>query len=156
MKLTTWIVIAAVLVIGLGTVFLVLHKNAVTSKNQSAASKAQAVASQPKAVYAAAGKLVSTFPTDLLLGADQNTQSSFSVSYASATQSTVVFVSNTTMDALYNKYSAYFQSNKYEVLSQKVTAQMAQIYAINKDGDVNVQIIPNGSQSKATVSYLKK
>jgi flagellar basal body-associated protein FliL len=154
-KLTTWIVIAVILLIGVAAVFLLLHKN--NSKNrQQQASTAKIEANQPKPVYATAGQLTPNFPTELLLGSKQSTQSSFSVSYPSATQSTAVFESTDSKITVYNDYLAYFQKNKYEILSQQANGQTFSIYAIKTGGDVSVQITQNGKLTKVTVSFLKK
>jgi flagellar basal body-associated protein FliL len=153
MKFTTWIVIAIVLVIGLGAVFLLLHKNVVPTKNTGTNTSAVV---QPKPVYAAQGKLTENFPTSLIIGAKPNTQSSFSVNYSSSNQYTAVFDTTDSISAEYSSYMSYFQNNKYEVISHQNTSKIANLYAINIDGDVSVQIVPSGKSSVVTVSYLKK
>ena len=155
MKFTTWIVIAVVLVIGLGAVFLLLHKNIFPVRNTG--SNASAIAT-PKAVYAPSGKLTAFFPNYLLLGANDTIKSSYSVSFPSLTQSTVIFESSDSIDTIYNSYLAYFKSAKakYELLNQQDGKQLASLYAINVYGDVSVQITPSGKLSSVTVSYLLK
>jgi flagellar basal body-associated protein FliL len=154
-KLTTWIVIAVILLIGLAAVFLLLHNNSKNHQKQQS-STAKIEANQPKPVYATAGQLTPNFPTALLLGAKQTTQSSFSVSYPSATQSTAVFESTDSKITVYNDYLAYFKKNKYEILNQQAAGQTFNIYAIKTGGDVSVQITQNGKLTKVTVSLLKK
>jgi hypothetical protein len=155
-KLTTWIVIAVILLIGVAAVFLLLHNNSKNRQQQQQASTAKIEANQPKPVYATAGQLTPNFPTELLLGSKQSTQSSFSVSYPSATQSTAVFESTDSKITLYKDYLTYFQKNKYEILSQQANGQTFSIYAIKTGGDVSVQITQNGKLTKVTVSFLKK
>jgi flagellar basal body-associated protein FliL len=153
MKFTTWIVIAIVLVIGLGAVFLLLHKNILPTQNSS--TKPSAIV-EPKPVYAAQGKLTENFPTSLIIGAKPSTQSSFSVNYSNSNQYTAVFNTTDSISAEYNSYMSYFQNNKYEIISHQDTSNLAELYAINKDGDVSAQIVPSGKLSMVTVSYLKK
>ena len=153
MKFNTWVVIAIVLIIGLGAVFLFLHKSILPTSNT--ATKTNAIAA-PKAIYATSGKLTSFFPNYLLMGANENIKSSYSVSFPKATQSTAVFEVSDSMDTIYNDYLAYFKNNKYQLLSHQDGKQSANLYAIDVSGDVSVQIIPSGKLSRVTVSYLKK
>jgi len=156
MKFTTLIIIAAVLVVGLGAVFLLLHKNVAPAKQAANINTNATASANPQVVYAHPGDLIPSFPKDLLIGANQETQSSFAVTYPNTTQSTVVFDSSENADVLYNAYLVYLQSNKYELLNHQDAKGSASIYAINGSGDVSLDMSTDGKFTKVKVSYLKK
>lgn len=156
MKKTIVTIVIVVLVAALIGVLVYAH-----DAKKVTAPTTMTQASQPKPEYASVGQLTAGFPAGLMLGKNATPVSSYAIPYTTSDQSTVVYVTTDAMTPVYNQYLSYFQQNKYEVLNKSESAKIDTIYAISStaggtSSDVNVTIVPDGTQSKVTTSYLKK
>lgn len=112
----------------------------------------------PTPVFAPQGQLVPQFPKSLILDSAAAVSGSYSVNYSSSTnQYTAEYNSSSSMATLYASYKQYLPANGWTITNDSAQyARSRGLYATNASSDVTLTIIPQGSGSQVTISYVTK
>jgi hypothetical protein len=151
------IVIIVLVVIAAGAIGYYYHSK--SAKAPSVQVTAVSQSQQPQPQFATSGQVTSSMPKNLVIGNDVTPNSSYTIPYDQANQSTTVYDTSDGMDSVYNQFLAYFKTNGYEVLNSSQSSTIDTVYAIisgSTPNDVNVTIKADGSKTEVVVSYLKK
>jgi hypothetical protein len=156
MKKTIVTIVIVVLMVALAGVLIHSHD----SKNKSETTMSLTAGFTAKPAYAPAGQVAESFPKALVIGSAATPTASYAIQYATANQSTTTYDTTDKMATVYAQYMTYFSQNKYEVLNKSESSTIDTLYAVTSangtSSDINVVIVPDGSKTKVTTSYLKK
>lgn len=144
-RIWIWVGVAVVIIAVLFAVFSRPHAN-----NSASAT--------PTPVFAPQGQLVPQFPQSLILDSNAAVSGSYSVNYSSSTnQYTAEYNSSSSMATLYAQYKQYLPANGWTITNDSAQyAHSRGLYATNASSDVTLTIIPQGSGSQVTISYVTK
>jgi hypothetical protein len=110
-----------------------------------------------KTEYAEPGKLVDSFPANLILSSSSLPNNSFDFTYDGSKQSTAAFFSKLSPKDAYNQYKKYLITNGYKIVSDiSVKANSYNVYASSKLSDVSLAIQLQGKDTQVTINYIKK
>lgn len=113
-------------------------------------------------VHAPAGQVVSGFPQELILDAPTGTSSgpggitnSYSINYSSrANQYTAEWDSSSTPARVYADYGAYATAHQWRITNLVDQESFKGIYAVMASSSINMVVVPNGTGSAVTLTYL--
>ncbi len=164
-KTKFWVsaLVALVVIIAAG-VYLVKHNktspkanNSTTGVNQTdtTGKTAPAGLQPPQKTEAAAGKIITGFPTEIAFSPSKVEESYF-VTSDLGKQYTVHYTSLKSNDEIYKAFTDYFSANKYTVVNAKKDTNPQTLYAYTVNGDINVTILKSGTGSDVNVTYLDR
>ena len=152
------IVLAVAVSIFLFVIFSPLNqKNKNPGATKTIVNTAPALVVEGKPIFLPKNTLPQNFPSNLLLNNSAVVDSAFTIPYGKTEQSTVAYFSGEPIKDLFGQYLKFFGSNNYQVLNNFVKNDFAQIYAVSKNGDVNLNISGDaGGKLKVVINFLRK
>ena len=152
-------VIILVLVAGGIFAFVHFHKKAEKEVPQQTPPQAQTntnVFSKP--VFAPSGKLIDSFPANLVLDKSATANKSYDSIYNNNKQSTTTLSSKESPKAAHDQYLKYLTDNHYKVINDVSVLKTSSyaLYGTSPSADISVSIQPQDKGSLITINYINK